>query len=97
MVAIAETTSAVPRVTKEQMRRKASWQLGGDLDGILFTSKSFYLRVWLTLHLDLMAAGLLDFFDFVWHAVEIFCLNTQTALPLHILPRDRPPQAGKRD
>ena len=42
-------------------------------------------------------SGLVDFFDFVWHAVEIFCLNTQTALPLHILPRDRPPQDGKRD
>ena len=89
MVAIAETTSALPRVTK------ASWQLGGDLDGILFTSKSFYLRVWLTLHLDLMAAGLLDFFDFVWHAVEIFCLGTQTALPFRVLPHGRPPQDGK--
>ena len=49
------------------------------------------------MHLDLMAAGLVDFFDFVWHAVEIFCLGTQTALPLHILPRDRPPQDGKLD
>ena len=57
----------------------------------------FFLRVWLTMHLDLMAAGLVDFFDFVWHAIEIFCLGTQTALPFRILPRDRPPQDGKLD
>ena len=38
-----------------------------------------------------------DFFDFVWHAIEIFCLGTQTALPFRILPRDRPPQDGKLD
>jgi hypothetical protein len=86
-----------PRLTEEQMRRKASWQLGGSADGILFDSKGFFLRVWLTMHLDLMAAGLVDFFDFVWHAIEIFCLGTQTALPFRILPRDRPPQDGKLD
>ena len=51
-----------PPLTEEQMRRKASWQLGGSADGILFDSKGFFLRVWLTMHLDLMAAGLVDFF-----------------------------------
>ncbi|CAE8636876.1 unnamed protein product [Polarella glacialis] len=82
-------------MTEEQMRRKASWQMGGSMNstsGLLFQSTSFTLRVWVVMHLDLMAAGLVDFFDFMWHVIEIFSLSRQTALKFRILPQYRPQQ-----
>lgn len=80
-------------MTEEQMRQKASWQIGGSvksMSGWLFNSSQSALRVWVVLHLDLIAAGLVDFFDFLWHVIEIFCLSRQTALTFRILPQYRP-------
>ena len=79
-------------MTEEEMTAKAAKQLGGSVNshsGLLFQSQSYALRTWLVMHLDLLFAGLVNFFDFVWHAVQIFCFSHQTALKFHILPCKR--------
>lgn len=79
------------KMTEKAMQLKASRQFCGgvnSLSGFLFQSKSFGLRKWVLMHLDLMLAGLVDFFDFLWHALQVFCLSEQDALKFRILPDD---------
>jgi len=71
------------------MQLKASRQFCGginSLSGFLFQSKSFGLRKRVLMHFDLMFAGLVDFFDFLWHVLQVFCLSEQDALKCRILP-----------
>ena len=77
------------KLSEAEMARKAARQLGRSpnaISGWLFQSYSFALRIWLIMHLDLIAAGLLDFFDFMWHAIQVFILSEQDPLKLRILP-----------
>lgn len=79
------------KMTEKAMQLKASRQFCGgvnSLSGFPFQSKSFGLRKWVLMHLDLMLAGLVDFFDFLWHALQVFCLSEQDALKFRILPDD---------
>ena len=77
------------KLSEAEMARKAARQLGRSpnaISGWLFQSYSFALRIGLVMHLDLIAAGLLDFFDFMWHAIQVFTLSEQDPLKLRILP-----------
>ena len=77
------------KLSEAEMARKAARQLGRSpnaISGWLFQRYSFALRIWLIMHLDLIAAGLLDFFDFMWHAIQVFILSKQDPLKLRILP-----------
>jgi len=74
-------------LTEQQMVTMASWQLGdcsANVDPLFQkenTVKAFVIR-----HINLMLSGLVDVFDFLWHAVELFCLARQTTLRFDILP-----------
>ena len=78
------------KLSETAMQKMTAKQLGGGVDadsGWLFQSKSCAVRVWLTMHLDLMMSGLVDFFDFLWHGFEVFGLGQQSYLRFDILPK----------
>eukprot|EP00928_Gymnodinium_smaydae_P059627 TRINITY_DN4301_c1_g1_i1.p1 TRINITY_DN4301_c1_g1~~TRINITY_DN4301_c1_g1_i1.p1 ORF type:complete len:562 (+),score=95.74 TRINITY_DN4301_c1_g1_i1:104-1789(+) len=77
------------KLSEEDMLKRAQSQLAGDTNstsGWLFQSDTMALRKWLLMHIDLMMAGFVDFFDFLYHALQVFCFSHQDALKFRILP-----------
>merc|ERR1712244_92968 len=76
----------------EMMRMaKNHWAGGGTLSKvILFSSGEVVLKKFVLMHIDHLLHGFEDFFDFFWHAFQMFVLAHQTYLPFRCFPATTP-------
>ena len=75
-------------LTEDQMETMVSRQLGNSNTTNFLFQREGAVKAWMLMHVNLLLAGLIDVFDFLWHAIEIFCLANLSALKFDVLPKN---------
>ena len=74
-------------LTEAQMGTMVSRQFGNSNTTDFLFQREGAVKAWMLMHVNLILAGLVDIFDFMWHAIEIFGLANLSALKFDVLPK----------